>query len=59
MKWMAVIYFLCGDPVGITTNNEALRAKFYNPDAEVVLPKREDIDIYRMDLEDLSGNFCT
>jgi len=58
MKWLIVVFILCGEPVGIVTNNEALATKYRNPDAEVVLPLREEIEIAPIRLEELTGLMC-
>jgi len=58
MKILVVLLFLCGEPVGIITNNDAIRYQYQNPSEEVNIPPRELIDIARLDVEKISGLQC-
>jgi len=59
IKLMAIIFFMCGTPTGgIVTNSPELKEKYLNPNSQVAIPKREDVDIYRIDIEKLSGLRC-
>ena len=58
IKWMVVVFFMCGEPAGIVTNNDALREIYQDPSAQVVPPKIEELDIRRINIEDISGLVC-
>ena len=58
IKWMVVVFFMCGEPAGIVTNNVDLRNAYQGSPTIGVVPKVEELDIIRIDVEKISGLRC-
>ena len=58
IKWMVVVFFMCGEPAGFITNNVDLKNVYQGSPTTGVVPKIEELDIIRVDIEKISGLRC-